>query len=184
MYTPAGAMCSYNALNGAPSCASDFLLNKVLREAWNQTLAHVTTDCGAVRNIKNPPLSLSTELEATLSTFNNGTDMEAGSTFWYDSFPQAIAEGLITEARVDLSVRRGLSHHFKAGRFDDYTDPDYEWAHIPTSVVNSSEHRAVQFSAGEQAVALLKNQNSTLPLKKGGHVAVVGPMADSHVLFR
>ena len=29
-----GLMCSYNAVNGVPSCANDWLLNEVAREEW------------------------------------------------------------------------------------------------------------------------------------------------------
>jgi beta-D-xylosidase 4 len=29
-----GVMCSYNAINGVPSCANDWLLNDTLRTAW------------------------------------------------------------------------------------------------------------------------------------------------------
>lgn len=32
-------MCSYNAVNGVPTCADDWLLNTVLREHWNWTSA-------------------------------------------------------------------------------------------------------------------------------------------------
>ena len=29
-----GLMCSYNAVNGVPSCANDWLLGTLLRESW------------------------------------------------------------------------------------------------------------------------------------------------------
>ena len=29
-----GVMCSYNAINGVPSCANNFLLQTTLRDAW------------------------------------------------------------------------------------------------------------------------------------------------------
>jgi beta-glucosidase len=40
-------MCAYNALDGKPACASDFLLKKVLRGDW-KFHGFVTSDCGAV----------------------------------------------------------------------------------------------------------------------------------------
>ena len=54
----AGAMCSYQAANGVPSCANSWLLNEVLRGEWNRPDAYITTDCGAVRNVMGPPLNL------------------------------------------------------------------------------------------------------------------------------
>ena len=40
-------MCSYNALNGVPSCANHWLLNETLRGAWNFG-GYVSSDSGAV----------------------------------------------------------------------------------------------------------------------------------------
>ena len=45
-----GVMCSYNAVNGVPSCANKFLLQDVLRTAWNFT-GYVTSDSGAVQDV-------------------------------------------------------------------------------------------------------------------------------------
>ena len=44
------AMCSYNAVNGVPSCANDYLLQTVLREHWGWTNDNqwITSDCDAV----------------------------------------------------------------------------------------------------------------------------------------
>lgn len=40
-----GIMCSYNAVNGVPTCASSQLLTKNLRNAWGFD-GYVTSDCG------------------------------------------------------------------------------------------------------------------------------------------
>jgi len=37
-------MCSYNAVNGIPSCANDFLLNDILREEFGFQ-GYVVSDC-------------------------------------------------------------------------------------------------------------------------------------------
>lgn len=45
-------MCSYNAVNGVPSCASSFLLQSVLRDHWGfDDTRWVTSDCDAVGNV-------------------------------------------------------------------------------------------------------------------------------------
>ena len=43
-------MCAYNAINGEPACANEFLLQHTLRGAW-QFQGYVVSDCGAVRDI-------------------------------------------------------------------------------------------------------------------------------------
>ena len=48
-----GTMCSYAGLNGIPSCANDYLLNKVIRTKFDRADVVVGTDCGAVNNMIN-----------------------------------------------------------------------------------------------------------------------------------
>ena len=43
-------MCSYNAVNGVPSCANDWLLNTVARDAWEFDGA-IVSDCDADRDV-------------------------------------------------------------------------------------------------------------------------------------
>ncbi len=43
-------MCAYNAVDGAPACASKFLLQETLRDTW-KFQGYVTSDCGAVGDI-------------------------------------------------------------------------------------------------------------------------------------
>ena len=49
----ASVMCSYNAVNGKPSCASPELLQDLLREKWDFK-GFVVSDCGAVSDILWP----------------------------------------------------------------------------------------------------------------------------------
>jgi beta-glucosidase-like glycosyl hydrolase len=48
-------MCSYDAINGRPSCANDYILKSQLREAWHSPDAFISTDCGAVKNMRGAP---------------------------------------------------------------------------------------------------------------------------------
>lgn len=59
-------MCSYNALNGVPTCADPWLLQSLLREHWNWTAEQqwVTSDCDAVQNVFLPHNYTSTREEA------------------------------------------------------------------------------------------------------------------------
>ena len=43
-------MCAYNAINGQPACANEFLLEDQLRGKWGFQ-GYVVSDCGAVRDI-------------------------------------------------------------------------------------------------------------------------------------
>jgi len=45
-------MCSYNAINGVPSCANDWLLNQVARKDWGFD-GYITSDCDADSDVFN-----------------------------------------------------------------------------------------------------------------------------------
>jgi len=174
---PVGVMCSYDAENGRPSCANDWLLNKQLR-SWSPD-AMVTTDCGAVNNLKGPPVNAPTNIHAAAYALMNGTDLEMGD----DKFlhlGEAIDQGLATEVRLDEAVRRSFRVLYKVGRFD--SPARTEWSKFGLQTLNSSMHQQISYEAALQSLVLLKNDGiggvqseQTLPLKPGIRVAVVGP---------
>ena len=67
-------MCSYNAVNGVPSCASEYLLQTILREHWGWTNEDqwVTSDCDAVQNIYMPHGFTQTPEQAVAAALNAG----------------------------------------------------------------------------------------------------------------
>lgn len=175
---PFGVMCSYNAENGIPSCANDWLLNKQLR-SWNPE-AMVTTDCGAVYNLRGAPVNAPDDMHAAAYTLMNGTDLEMGDDF-FQYLDKAIAAGLVTEARLTEAVRRSFKVLFQVGRFDP---PEAtEWSKFNLETLNNSFHQQVSYEAALQSLVLLKNSGTiggvrdktTLPLQQGSKVAVVGP---------
>ena len=67
-------MCSYNAVNSVPSCASEYLLQTLLREHWGSTNEHqwVTSDCDTVQNIYVPHGYTQTPEQAVADALNAG----------------------------------------------------------------------------------------------------------------
>lgn len=74
-------MCSYNAVNGVPSCADPYLLQTVLREHWGWTSEeqYVTSDCDAIQNVYMPHDYVSSREQAVADTLNAGTDLDCGN---------------------------------------------------------------------------------------------------------
>src|SRR6201997_4755112 len=66
-------MCAYNAINGQPACASEFLLQHTLRGAW-QFNGYVVSDCEAVRNIFRDHHYRPTQPEASAISLQRGMD--------------------------------------------------------------------------------------------------------------
>jgi beta-D-xylosidase 4 len=70
-------MCSYNALNGVPTCADPYILQDVLRDHWNWTGEgqYVTSDCDAIQNIYAPHYYAPTQQQAVADALTAGTDL-------------------------------------------------------------------------------------------------------------
>jgi beta-glucosidase len=170
-------MCAYNAVDGAPACANTDLLGKYLRGTW-KFQGYVVSDCGAIRDIFNGHKYKATAAEASAVAVKAGTDLTCGNE--YRALPEAVKNGLISEAEIDRSLERLFVARFKLGMFDP---PErVPFSKIPYSVNDSTEHRQVALQAARESIVLLKNENNVLPLKNSvKKIAVVGPSADDPV---
>jgi beta-glucosidase len=169
-----GLMCAYNSLDGEPACANKKLFD-ILRREWAFG-GHVVSDCGAVEDIWKGHKFKQTEAEASAVAVKTGTDLTCGRE--YRSLAQAVKDGLITEAEIDVAVKRLMRTRFRLGLFDP---PELvKYAQIPFSENDTPAHRALSLRAARESIVLLKNDKDTLPLKKDlKTVAVIGPNADA-----
>lgn len=167
-------MCAYNRTNGEPCCTSK-PLNDLLRKQWGFN-GYIVSDCGAIDDIYLRHKYVKTEAEASALAVKAGTDLTCGRE--YRSLVQAVKDGLISEAEIDIAVKRLMSARFKLGMFDPPEMVSY--ARIPFSANASPAHRELSLKAARESIVLLKNQNNTLPLKKDlKTIAVIGPSADN-----
>lgn len=174
----AGVMCAYNAVNTQPCCGNDLLMNDILRKQWNFK-GYVTSDCWAIDDFfkyhKTHPDATSSAIDAVL----HGTDVECGQTV-YKTLVDAVKNKLITEAQLDISLRRLFTIRYQLGMFDPISMVSY--AQTPASVLESAPHQAHALKMAQQSIVLLKNTNNTLPLNKNiRKIAIVGPNADNSI---
>ena len=171
----ASVMCAYNRTNTEPCCANDRLMMDILRKEWGFN-GYVVSDCGAISDIWKGHQFAKSEAAASAMAVKVGTDLACGRE--YASLIQAVKEGLISEAEIDVSLKRLMTARFRLGMFDPREMVAY--ARIPFSENDSPAHRALSLRAAHESMVLLKNENSTLPLKKDVKtIAVIGPNADA-----
>jgi beta-glucosidase len=177
-------MAAYNRVDGIPATASPRLLTDILRNAWGFQ-GYVTSDVDSVSDIYLSHPSQPTAAAASAAALRAGLDLNAGST--YEALPEAVRQGLLTEADIDRSLRRLLTARFKLGEFDPSPSPPKPgskaplnpYADIPPSVNDSPAHDALARQLARESMVLLKN-DGILPLKKDlRSLAVIGPNADS-----
>jgi beta-glucosidase len=168
-------MCAYNRTNGEPACSNKKLMKDILRGEWKFP-GFVVSDCGAIDDIFMRHKYVATEGQASALAVKAGTDLTCGRE--YKSLVQAVKDGLITEAEIDISVKRLMKARFQLGMFDPPEMVAY--ARIPFSENDSPAHRELSLRAARESIVLLKNDGPVLPLKKDVNtIAVIGPNADA-----
>ena len=167
-------MCAYNRIGGQAACAHPGLERDILRGEWKFP-GYIVSDCGAIDDIYLQHKVATTAAAAAALAVKTGTDLDCGRV--YPNLVEAVAQGLITEAQVDTSVRRLFLARMKLGMFDA---PEHvRWAQVPYSVLDQPSHRALARQVARESMVLLKNAGGTLPLAKTiGTIAVIGPNAD------
>ena len=167
-------MCSYNAVNGVPTCANPWLLETVARNAWGFD-GYITSDCDAVANVVAPHGYVKTAEEAVAVTLKAGMDVDC-SYFVGQHGAKALAMGLINETLIDSHLKALFKVRMRLQHFD----PPGPLQTIPTSAICTEETAAIARAGVVQGGALYKNFNKTLPLTTTGvqSVAVIGPNAN------
>jgi beta-glucosidase len=165
-------MTSFNEINGVPATANKWLMQDVLRAQWgfrgllvsdytaiSELVAHGIGDDAAV---------------ATLA-IEAGVDMDMVSEVYLNNLNNAIDEGRLDDSQITRSCRRVIEAKYKLGLFDD----PYRYAdeQLANNTLMKKEYRDAARDIARKSMVLLKNSGQTLPLRKSGSIALVGPLA-------
>jgi len=174
----AGVMCAYNAINTQPCCASDLLMNDILRKQWKFN-GYVTSDCWAIDDFFKYHKTHKDSVSSAVDAVMHGTDIECGTSVYY-TLLNAVKTGLIKEEQIDISLRRLFMIRFRLGMFDPPSMVKY--AQTPASALEAPQHKAHALKMAQQSIVLLKNEHNILPLsKKIKKIVVLGPNADNKI---
>ncbi|MFL6208510.1 MAG: glycoside hydrolase family 3 N-terminal domain-containing protein [Pyrinomonadaceae bacterium] len=171
---PMSVMPSYNEIDGLPSHANRWLIQKVLREEWGFD-GFTSSDYFGVAELIRRHHVAADPVEAARRAINTGVDMELPYIECYNTLVQQVQDGRVAEAMIDRAVARLLRAKFLLGLFEHpYVDPDEA-----ARVNESAEHRALALKAAHEAIVLLKNEHNLVPLDrtKLHSIAVIGPNA-------
>jgi len=175
-------MCSYNALNGVPTCADPWLLNTILRQHWNWTGEQqwVVSDCDAVQNVYLPHEYAQTREEAVALSLKAGTDIDCGN-YYPQHLPGAYEQGLINMTDVDTALIRQYSSLIRLGYFDGDAVP---YRSLGWDDVSTPYAQQLAYQAAVEGITLLKN-DGTLPLQisNGTKVAIIGGWANATTMM-
>jgi beta-glucosidase len=175
----AAVMPSYNEIDGVPSTASPFLLQRILRQEWAFRGA-VVSDYNAIEELDRRHHVAGSMAEAARLALTAGVDLELPDRRAYLTLAEQVRTGLVDERVVDAAVAHLLRLKFLAGLFEHpYADADEA-----ERVTNTPEAQALALEAARESLILLKNDGGTLPLDRTTlhTLAVIGPdAADLHL---
>jgi len=168
-------MPSYNEIDGIPSHANKWLLERVLRQEWGFK-GNAVSDYYAIPQMQDLHHVAGSKAEAARLAIDAGVDIELPDPDSYPSLVQLVKDGKVSEAAIDKAVARNLRLKFLLGLFENpYVDPERT-----VKVTNSQAHRELAAEAARRSIVLLKNENNLLPLDRTAlkSIAVIGPNAD------
>lgn len=167
-----GVMCSYNELNGKPTCGNPDL-TAVLREDWGFE-GYMTSDSDAIADICNSHHYEPDLQRATRDGLEGGCDINSGNTY-KDNLQPAVEAGLVNVSFARQALENSYRMRFRMGLFDpNVTNP---YRSIKTDVVGSPAHQEASLRGARQSMVLLQNKDNFLPLPKGKHIALIGNSA-------
>ncbi|KAL8138961.1 hypothetical protein V2J09_004962 [Rumex salicifolius] len=174
----ASVMCSYNQVNGIPTCADPNLLKNTIRGEWGLD-GYIVSDCDSVKVFYDNQHYASTPEEAAADAIKAGLDLDCGP-FLGDNTENAIKKGLLKEEDVNTALRNTLTVQMRLGMFDGRPSA-HPYGHLGPKDVCSPAHQELALQAARQGIVLLKNHGPTLPLSHLRHrtVAVIGPNSDA-----
>lgn len=169
----ASVMTAFNDINGIPATADEHMFRELLRGQWGFNGLTVS-DYTAINEMTDH--GLGNLQDVSVLALKAGIDMDMVGEGYLTTLEASLREGRISETLIDEACRRVLEAKERLGLFDNpflFVDPDRQKRYVLCA-----DHRAFARAAIPQSCVLLKNDRDTLPLKRSGSIALVGPLAD------
>lgn len=180
----AEVMCAYQRIDGEPCCGNTRYEQHILRDEWGFK-GLIVSDCGAISDFwqKGKHGVSKDAASASAKAVLSGTDVECGSN--YKKLPEAVKAGDVSEADIDVCVKRLLTARFELGDFDP--DELVEWTKIPSSIVACDAHKQLALDMARKGTVMLQNRGNILPLtadnRTKNNLVVMGPNANDSTMM-
>lgn len=169
-------MTAFNDFEGVPVTANKYLIKEVLRSQWKFEGLVVSDYTGISEMIMHGIGDYATVAARALEA---GVEMDMVSEAFNSTLVKSIEEGKASVESVDAACRHILEAKYKLGLFDD----PYKYCDVARSKrdIYTAKNRKEARQIATECMVLLKNDNQTLPLKRAGKVALIGPLANSAI---
>ncbi|QLL14784.1 beta-glucosidase BglX [Pseudomonas chlororaphis] len=175
-----GVMVALNSINGVPATSNTWLMNDLLRKEWGfKGLA--VSDHGAIVELMRHGVAKDGR-EAAKLAIKAGIDMSMNDSLYAKELPGLIKSGDVSQRDLDNAVREVLAAKYDMGLFaNPYLRIGKAEQDPADTNAENRLHRSDARDVARRSLVLLKNANDTLPLKKAGKIALVGPLAKAPI---
>ncbi len=175
-----GVMVALNSVNGVPATSNTWLMQDLLRKEWGFKGVTVS-DHGAITELVRHGVARDGRQAAKLA-IKAGIDLSMNDSLYGQELPGLLKSGEVSQAELDNAVREVLGAKYDMGLFENpYLRIGIASEDPADTNAEGRLHRDAARSVARKSQVLLKNDNQTLPLKKQGTIALVGPLADAQI---
>jgi beta-glucosidase len=171
-------MINSGDVNGTPGHINKSLITDLLKTKWGFK-GFAVSDWEDIRMLHTVHKVAENHKEAIVMAINAGLDMSmvpynGPHEEYLNLFKEAISEKKISMKRLNDAVTRIIYVKLKLGLFENQMN---SWNEFPKFA--SDEFKNAAKNAALESITLLKNENSTLPLKNSDKILLVGEAADN-----
>ncbi len=167
-------MSSFNTIDNIPATGNKWLLTDLLRKQWGFK-GMVVSDYTSVNEMIDHGMG---DLQAASAlALKAGLDMDMVGEGFLTTLKKSLGEGKLTQKDIDDACRRILEAKYKLGLFADPFKYCNNERAVKEVLSEDKKQAAREFAA--KSFVLLKNEKQTLPLKKAGSIALIGPLANN-----
>lgn len=171
-----GVMGAYNRVNGEGCCASNTMIQKLLRDAWGFE-GYFVSDCGALCDIVKHHRLASNPVKGAALALNAGCELECGKMFKF--LPLSYAFKMVSRETLKSAAARLLAVRSSLGMFAH----DCPFDAISPKENASPAHEAFAVTMAEKGIVLLEN-NGILPLQnKQQKFLLIGYNAENDLAY-
>ncbi|KAJ7594941.1 beta-glucosidase [Mycena floridula] len=164
----ASVMCSYNQINGSYACENNKVLNGILKGEFGFP-GYVMSDWSATHSTTSVNSGLDMTMPGDI-TFGSGT------SYFGTALVNAVNNGSVAQTRVTDMATRILAAWYLLGQDSGYPAVNFNAFNsgAGTHVNVQADHKNLIRTIAAASTVLLKNTNSTLPLKAPKTLAIIG----------
>ncbi len=172
-----GIMTAYNKINGVPGILNHEVQD-MLKDQYG--LTHAVSDGGATALVKSFHHYFGSNAETVAGAVRAGVDAMSDDPVMVEQAAKEAWElGILTEEEIDRAIRNVFRTKLRLGIYDRENQNPYD--RVTEADLDSEENRAICREVSREAVVLMKNEASLLPLDpaEAAETALIGPMADA-----